>query len=302
MNLIKNKWFLGGIIVLALAWLGFMFKDNIGPWFGGYTTTQSGLKYKFIRGSKMKTPPAEGHVLLMNYMVIAPDGDTVINNFNATDTFMEAVYPENPDNPILEAISLTGEGSTICALIKTDSLKVKFPQNSMVLKMPFGKYAKFIINVKHVLSPQEFESYNNKKKLDRITIEGRIIDAYANSHKDFVWKLDTFQHFRYHIEGEGKGKNFEPGEEVEFHVETYGIQKNNLIVHSKMENRKRRIVLGKSDLEMPGYEVFIPYLKEGQTAEFAITSRLGFGATGRAGIAAYEPILVKITEINSVKK
>lgn len=301
MNLIKNKWFLGALILLGLAFLGFQFKDTIGPWFGGYSTTKQGLKYKFIRGGKIKTPPAEGSYVLMNYMVIGPEGDTLINNFKPADTLMEAVYPEDPSNPILEAISLTGEGSTIVALIKTDSLKAKFSQNPLILKMPYGKYAKFIIKVNHIISPSEFEAYSNRKKLARLEMEGKIIDNYAASRKEHEWKLDTFEHFRYYVTGPDGNEKIKPGDKVEFHVETYVVSDNTLIMHSRMENHKRMITIGRNELEMPAYDVVIPYMKEGQTGEFVITSRLGFGALGRQGVSSYAPILVKITDLKKIK-
>lgn len=301
MNLIKNKWFLALLLILAVAFVGFKLKDTLGPWFGGYSTTKQGLKYKFLRGEKIKTPPAEGSYVLMNYMVIAPNGDTLINNFKASDTLMEAVYPEKPTNPILEAISLTGEGSTISALIQTDSLKAKFPQNPHILKMPYGKYAKFIIKVNHIISPTEFEAYTNRKNLTRLEMEGKIIDNYAASRKDHQWKLDSFEHFRYYIDGDNKGEKINRGDKVEFHVETYVVAQNALIVHSKMENKKRAITVGNGELEMPAYDVILPYLRDGQTAEFVITSRLGFGADGRSGVGSYAPILVKITDLKKIK-
>lgn len=300
MNFLKNKWTIGLLICLAFIWLGLATKNTWKPWFGGYTVTESGLKYKFIRGGKIKIPPAAGSYMLIHYTVISPDGDTLVNNNKTGDTLMEVRYPEVTTNPILEAISLISQGSTLEALILTDSLKSKFPKNEQIRNMKLGQYAKYIIHVENIISELEYEAYSNNKKLSRIKFEGAILDAYADNQDSQKWLLDTFEHYRYFVQGVGAGPLLAENDNVSFHMEVSSVTGNILIIHSRMENKLRKMKIGDAEPEIPALNYILKRMKPGQTGLFAITSRLGFGAQGRIGVPSYTPLLVKIYDLKKI--
>ena len=59
---------------------------------GGFKTSDKGLIYKFTQGEALKKPYGPHHFMLLNHMLIGPNGDTLENSFKS-DTLEELPYP-----------------------------------------------------------------------------------------------------------------------------------------------------------------------------------------------------------------
>ena len=55
---------------------------------GGFKTSEKGLVYKFLEGDALKKPYGPHHFMLLNHMLIGPQGDTLENSF-LSDTLDE---------------------------------------------------------------------------------------------------------------------------------------------------------------------------------------------------------------------
>jgi hypothetical protein len=296
----KNKKVLIIISVLGVALLGLLFRNQLSMLFGGYTTTKSGMKYRFLVGSRLDKNLGPDKYMLIRYLLVGPEKDTIQNNYNA-DTLMEMPYPTEAHNELMEALQITGAGSTIEVLVKTDSLKIKIPGHPKVMAMKEGEWARFVLKVEKILSEEQFDAYQTTKRFTRIIAEDKVVDDYcAKNKKD--WVLDSFKHFKYAIVGLKDQPRFNEGDEVEFHAEALTVNKSVLIINSRQEGRKYIATLGKHNYELPALDVLPTYLGEGESGEFVITSELGYGAAGRFGVPGYAPLIVRISDIHKVKK
>ncbi len=305
MNLIKNKWFLGGLLALGLIFLGLKYRNEIKFFFGGWKETKSGMRYRFTQGDPNKKNLGGEFTMLINYMLIGPDGDTITNNFKS-DTLMEVPYPVEPTSEVLEALAMMNTNTTVEALVLSDSLKKRVehltsaPGYSKIMFIPPGEYARFVIRVKKVMNEEEFEGYNNQKKIARVLAEGDMIDKLVQK-SPHQYLLDSFLHFRYYIYDRTDKPRIQRGDEIEYNVEVKTFD-GALIVNSAAEGRKYHAVIGKNTYELPALDILPTYLAEGENGQFVITSALGFGARGAQNVKSYSPLIINIFDIKKLNR
>lgn len=287
---------------------------------GGFKTTDKGLVYKFTQGEALKKPLGPHHFMLLNHLLIGPNGDTLENSFKS-DTLEELPYPLQPKNELLEALMLMGSGTEMEVKISTDSLKQKIGGSPLIGLLESGKEARFVIRVDRVLSAEDYDAYRNQKFLNRIMAENKLIDDYAKEHvvanlPEGGWLLDSTKMIKYRIKQKNGSYNVEHrtlenapilkgAKSVTFHCEVYNID-GTLLVNSSMEGRKYRTEkLGGDPFEsaLAIYDVkclnILPfYLGDGEEGEFLVTSSNGYGNKGRIGVPAYAPLRIVIKSVN----
>ncbi|MBL7812036.1 MAG: hypothetical protein JNL57_07400 [Bacteroidetes bacterium] len=299
MNLLRNKKLLLGLGLGAALILLLVFKKPLSSWLGGYSTTASGLEYRFLKGARLTKNLGPGNHMLFNYLLIGPDKDTVTNSYNS-DTLMEMDYPVEAHNELMEALQITGAGSTIEVRVSTDSLKKKIPKHPKILMMKENDWAKFVVSVEKVLNDEDFAAYINQKRLTRMMAENSLVDQYCSRHKA-NWVLDSVRHFKYCITTPKNTDRFKDGDEVEYDVTVHTIS-GVLVLDSRQEGRRYTALLGKPAFFLPALDVLPYYLGEGESADFVTTSELGFGARGRIGVPGYAPLVIQIKNIQKINK
>jgi hypothetical protein len=286
---------------------------------GGFKTTDKGLAYKFTQGEALKKPYGPHHFMLLNHMLIGPNGDTLENSFKS-DTLEELPYPLQPKNELLEALMMMGTGTEMEVKISTDSLKLKIGGSPLIGLLESGKEARFIIKVDRVLSAEDYDAYRNQKFLNRIMAENKLIDDYAANNKvakltDGGWLLDSTKMIKYRIKQKDGSYDMEHRrlenapylkgvKTATFHCEVYNID-GTLLVNSSMEGRRYRaekISVDPFESALAIYDVkclnILPfYLNEGEEGEFLVTSANGYGNKGRVGVPPYAPLRVIIKSV-----
>ncbi|MEK0440630.1 MAG: hypothetical protein RLZZ504_1546 [Bacteroidota bacterium] len=288
---------------------------------GGFKTTDKGLVYKFTQGEALKKPYGPHHFMLLNHMLIGPNGDTLENSFKS-DTLEELPYPLQAKNELLEALMMMGTGTEMEVKISTDSLKQKIGGSPLIGLLESGKEARFIIRVDRVLTAEDYDAYRNQKFLNRIMAENKLIDEYAAQNAtanlpDGGWLLDSTKMIKYRIKQKGGGFDIthrrlenapiqKSAKAVTFHCEVYNID-GTLLVNSAMEGRKYRSEkVGTDPFEsaLAIYDVkclnILPfYLSEGEEGEFLVTSANGYGNKGRIGVPPYAPLRVIVKSVTA---
>ncbi len=286
---------------------------------GGFKTTEKGLVYKFTQGEALKKPLGPHHFMLLNHLLIGPNGDTLENSFKS-DTLEELPYPLQPKNELLEALMMMGTGTEMEVKISTDSLKLKIGGSPLIGLLESGKEARFVIRVDRVLSAEDYDAYRNQKFLNRIMAENKLIDEYAagNGVKELAeggWLLDSTKMIKYRIKRLNGLYDIEQrrlenapylksAKAVTFHCEVYNID-GTLLVNSSMEGRKYRaekVGVDPFESALAIYDVkclnILPfYLGEGEEGEFLVTSANGYGNKGRIGVPPYAPLRVVIKSV-----
>lgn len=286
---------------------------------GGFKTSDKGLVYKFLEGEALKKPFGPHHFMLLNHMLIGPNGDTLENSF-LSDTLEELPYPMAAKNELLEALMLMSPGSKMEVKISTDSLKQKIGGSPLIGLLESGKEARFVIHVDRILTSEDYDAYRNQKFLNRIMAENKLIDDFAakNGVKELVnggWLLDSNKMIKYRIKQANGMYDTEhrrledapclkSAKAVGFHCEVYNID-GTLLVNSAMEGRLYRAEkLGADPFSsaLAIYDVrclnILPFfLAEGEEGEFLVTSSNGYGNRGRIGVPAYAPLRVVIKSV-----
>jgi hypothetical protein len=305
----KNIW-----LIALLAPMVLMLSCN-----GGFKTSERGLVYRFTQGEPLKKPYGPHHFMLLNHMLIGPDGDTLENSFKS-DTLEELPYPLQPNNELLEALMMMGTGTEVEVKISTDSLKQKIGGSPLIGLLAAGKEARFIIRVDKVLSAEDYDAYRNQKFLNRIMAENKMIDDFASKNMvkglaDGGWLLDSTKMIKYRIKrADGlyeieqrrleNAPALKSAKAATFHCEVFNID-GTLLVNSSMEGRMYKAEkVGADPFEsaLAIYDVkclnILPfYLNEGEEGEFLVTSSNGYGNRGRIGVPAYAPLRVVIKSV-----
>lgn len=280
--------------------------------FRGYKTTESGLKYRFIKGSELKEPLGPSNYCLVEYMIIGPNNDTINNTFHS-DTMIEIPYPVEANNEMMEALQMAKPGSIMEVMISTDSMKRKISNHYKVKLFPDGQMAKFVIHVDKILNAQEYEAYTSAKMINRAMAENKLIDDYcAKKSKDGIWLLDSFQSVKYRVRNEKSGEfsntvNLLSIPPIHFKVSLVEFDvyvttlKGDLIFDSRLEGRKYK---AEQLAFLNGLRILdeLPFfVNTGEIGEFVTTSGHGFGAYGRIGVPSYAPLYVKIYNVKVLK-
>ncbi len=305
----KNIW-----LIALLAPMVLMLSCN-----GGFKTSERGLVYRFTQGEPLKKPYGPHHFMLLNHMLIGPDGDTLENSFKS-DTLEELPYPLQPNNELLEALMMMGTGTEVEVKISTDSLKQKIGGSPLIGLLAAGKEARFIIRVDKVLSAEDYDAYRNQKFLNRIMAENKMIDDFASKNMvkglaDGGWLLDSTKMIKYRIKRANGFYDIEQrrlenapalksAKAATFHCEVFNID-GTLLVNSSMEGRMykaQKVGVDPFESALAIYDVkclnILPfYLNEGEEGEFLVTSSNGYGNRGRIGVPAYAPLRVVIKSV-----
>lgn len=303
MRVLKNKWAIIGIImVIVLAFL-FIFKKQIGPYFGGYEKSERGFYYRFTKGKKLEKVLSPGYHVIYQYLILAPNGDT-LENKALPGVEQHGQYPTVSNNEIEDVLQLAAPESTVELLVPTDSLRKRAGNNLKIMVLPEGENAKFVFHILKILNPQEFEAYGTQRFMERLMRENKIIDDFAAKVKE-NWLLDSVKFIKYYFKPKTNAPRLTDGDEIEFHTEVYTLD-GGLLISSNIEGKKYKIKIGHLNYDFEGFDAIARYLAPGENGTFLITSDYGYGDEGLPHhvppVKPYTPLLVKMTEIVKLNK
>lgn len=299
-------WIIGILAVLSIALYSYRT-------FFGYKTTPSGLQYRFLKGEAVAAPFSNDHYCLINYMIVGPDGDTLVSSYG-NDTLVEVPYPPVATNELTEALRLASPGSKVEILLSTDSLKLKNSSDYKVQLLPNGQMAKVIFDLEKVITNQEYYEFLANKTFKRALAENKAIDEYAVKNPG-LWQLDTFEMVKYRVLSDtqglfcnmwvspnlfGNAPIHKAADEVEFDVVVKRLN-GDLIIDSRLEYKKYKADYSGQIHPIKALNILPFYVDEGMEVEFLTTSDYGFGSKGRIGVPPYTPLSVRIFNVKPIQ-
>lgn len=316
----NSKWLIRSLVLLATVSLGFF----IYRYFLGYQTTETGLKYRFLKGKPLETVLSSDNYCLLNYMIIGPGNDTIFNSYNA-DTLVEVPYPSDANNELTEALQMASAGSKLEVIIPTDSLKKKVSSHYKVQLLPDKQEARVIFEVSKIMSSQDYFNFIAEKAYQRSVVEQKLIEQYCGKG----WYLDTATGIRYRklesiINIDQGPKNSSMPKSVNedqsglqnlfknapFHKGAFSLEydlvmkrlNGDLIYDSKLEGKKYFTQWDQQINPVTAMNEFPFWVASNSIMEFVVPSKFGFGAAGRIGVPAYSPLYVKIYGVKPVQR
>ncbi len=232
----------------------------------GFFTTESGIKYKYIREGG-ETKPNHGDIMVVN-MIMKNYKDSILyeskNQPSPSSTeYRDSAYEKGS---VQEAVALLKKG---------DSAIIKIPAEGFFAKrLPDSawknQYMTFEIGVTEVMSK---EDYFAKQREDKLAQEVEAIATYLSTNSMEVEKDTTG--LLYRITDEGEGALAQPGDTVKVHY-TGKLLDGTQFDSSHKRNEPFSFVLGQGKV-IKGWDIGIAKLKKGGKAEFIIPFDLGYG-------------------------
>ena len=299
-------WIIGILAVLSIALYGYRT-------FFAYKTTPTGLQYRFLKGEAVAEPFSNDHYCLINYMIVGPDGDTLVSSYG-NDTLVEVPYPPVATNELTEALRLASPGSKVEILLSTDSLKLKNSSDYKVQLLPNGQMAKVIFDLEKVITNQEYYEFLANKTFKRTLAENKAIDEYALKNPG-LWQLDTFEMLKYRVLSDtqglfcdmwvspnllGNAPIHKAADMVEFDVVVKRLN-GDLIIDSRLEYKKYKADYSGQIHPIKALNILPFYVDEDMEVEFLTTSDYGFGSKGRIGVPPYTPLSVRIFNVKPIQ-
>lgn len=299
-------WIIGILAVLSIALYSYRT-------FFAFKTTPTGLQYRFLKGEAVAAPFSDDHYCLINYMIVGPDGDTLVSSYG-NDTLVEVPYPPVATNELTEALRLASPGSKVEILLSTDSLKLKNSSDYKVQLLPNGQMAKVIFDLEKVITNQEYYEFLANKTFKRALAENKAIDEYAVKNPG-LWQLDTFEMLKYRVLSDTQGlfcdmwvspnlcsnaPIHKAVNEVEFDVVVKRLN-GDLIIDSRLEYKKYMADYSGQIHPIKALNILPFYVDEGMEVEFLTTSDYGFGSKGRIGVPPYTPLSVRIFNVKPIQ-
>lgn len=300
-------WIAGILGIISLAFYGYRK-------YVAYQKTESGLTYRFLSGEALRTPLSPDHYCLIHYMIVGPDGDTLVSTYG-NDTLVEVPYPSEAKNELTEALRMASPGSKMEILLSTDSLKLKISSDYKVQTLPDGKQAKVIFEFVKLITNQEYYQYLADKSFKRAMMENKAIDEYITKQKGRTWQMDSFEMVMYRVLSDtntlfcnmwltpnlfGNAPIHKAFDEVEYDVLVKRLN-GDLIHDSRLEYKKYRAHSEGWNGPVKALSKLPFYVDEGMEVEFLVTSDYGYGAQGRIGVPPYSPLYVKIFNVKPLK-
>lgn len=298
MNFLRRNWLIVTLLGLILATMAFFMRSQLGIWLGGWEKSKFGGYIRLVDGKKWDKMPGPHYHVIYNYLVLGPDGDTIVHKANP-EVEQHSMYPSEVTNELQEALQMGAPGSKIEVLIPVDSLKLRISNDLKVMNMPAGKHAKFVVKIIKVLNGAEFEGYSTARFFARVEKENKRIDDYAARIKQ-NWLLDSVRFIKYYLNNKTDAPRLAQGDKVQFHADVYTIDQQ-MISSSAPTGKPYLMTLGSETYSFVGFDAVLPYLAEGESGTFLVTSDNGFGDKGYMNIVApYTPLIIIIKDLKKL--
>ncbi len=263
----------------------------------GFTTTESGLKYKIHTNSTDTTRPLVGTFLGIDLTYGV--GDSVLFHSNdLPNPFVLPMVEGVHQADIYEGLALMKVGDSATFLCNLDSVFSKlFRFQGPTPQFDSAEYMYFGIKLKNVKTRAQIDAEHAEETAKAAANELKTRDAFIA--ENYAGAQPTASGLYYIETVKGKGANAEAGQKVKVHYH------GTFLDGSKFDSSYDRgapyeFTLGRGEV-IKGWDEGIALMKKGGKAVLIIPSDLAYGPAGRSGIPAsstlkFEVELVDITK------
>ncbi len=276
---------------------------------GQEQTTESGLKYTFLRRGEATQEPDSGKLMVFN-MVYTTENDSVI--FDTRTQNMPVAIPVRDTT----MQGMLAEGFEM--LRKGDSARFVVPAENFFNKtarMPVPSFVKkesniiFRVGVEDVVTEEAYrerqmEQYQQQQEQAMKDMEVQLgkdvetIGAYLQENNINAQKTESGLH--YVVQEQGKGPEVDEGDEVSVHYRGKLLDGTPFDAsYDRGEPLSFNVGQGRV---IPGWDEGLQQLRKGSKATFYIPSPLGYGPRGAGPVIKPNSILVFDVEVVDVTK
>ncbi len=283
-----KRWWL--VITLAIIVLSACNKKH------RFHTTRDGIQYYFVEKHRRAPRPVMGGGAVIDVRVYWHDS-LMFDSRDLPERFTVVVKDTMPGS-IDRALMMMHQGDS--AVFKLNA--IKFLTHNVNMQVPEGMTPEdsmtFYIRLRQVLSPERVEEIHQKFLDYRRKLEPQLIDDYIKRHPDYHFELQPSGLYIARVK-DGHGLRPLPGDSVYVNYIAYFI--NGEPFSSTLKKKQIfRFKIGDEKV-IPGLEMAIRQMCEGQVAFVIIPSYLAYGEEGLLDlIPPYSPLVFQV-ELKKVK-
>ncbi len=261
-----------------------------------FRRTPDGIQYYFVERHSHGPKPFVGGGAVIDVRVYWQDS-LMFDSRDLPEKFTVVINDTMPGS-IDRALMMMHQGDS--AVFKLNA--IKFLTHKVNMQIPVGMTAQdsmmFYIRLRQVLSPEEVEEMHQKYLDYRRKLEPQLIDDYIKRHPDYHFELQPSGLYIARVK-DGHGLRPLPGDSVYVNYIAYFI--NGEPFSSTLKKRQVfRFKIGDGKV-IPGLEMAIRQMREGQVVFVIIPSYLAYGEEGLLDlIPPYSPLVFQV-ELKQVK-
>lgn len=275
----------------------------------GFTTTDTGLKYKFHKQDESSRKPGESDLLWVHMAahLRTPSGDSLLfdsesmPDYEGGIKFIRVSKPEYKGD-LMEGLAMMHLGDSASFVVSADSfLLVSNRLEELPPGINPGMEMIFHIGVADIRSEQETmqkinelqSRYANERSADKERRMQEEPEAIASYIKRNNITVEPTESGLYYIETEkGSGPKVKNGQRVTVQYTGYLI--NGKKFDSSFDHgRPFEFTLGNGEV-IGGWDEGIAMMNVGTSATFIVPSQLGYGSSGSGIIPPYAPLIFEV--------
>lgn len=292
------------LLVALLAGLGISCSGSEGD----TLTTDSGIKYEYIKKGTGEVPPVGGYWAL-NVEYFKENGEKMFSSADQGGPMTMGYFADFPKNgSIEECLSIVGNGDSAVFEISADSL-YKYSAGRGTPPDMVGTKIKLYVSVDDIYTSDEYVAMMEKKEKEQIAKEKSEIEKYLDDN-NIAYEV-TENGLYYSMIEEGSGAHPEPGQTVRVNYKGYTMDGTVFDTSIKEEAEKAGIFNPRrpyEPLEFPigqqkvikGWDQGIALIAEGGKAKLIVPSPLGYGTRGMGNAIGPNTILIFDVELVEV--
>ena len=271
----------------------------------GYTTTDSGLKFKYINETDNPKPDSANTLLM--HMVYRTEDSVLFPAPGQEGPVPVPLMGAPPTSLVYEAFGMMKEGDSAHFQVTPQELFTNTFGGPIPPFIDSTDMITFEIGVSEVMSEEEFQAYRmemmRKQQEDMIAAmaeQNRLDSATIAQHleENNIDAEATESGLRYQITQKGRGVQPAAGDSV--FVNYRGSLLDGTEFESSAERGPFGFVLGQQQV-IPGWDEGIALLNEGGKATLYVPSPLAYGPQARSAVIGENAILVFDVELVDVK-
>ncbi len=263
-----------------------------------FQKTPDGIEYRFIQENTHNPSPQYKGGAIIDVKVYWRDS-LMFDSKEVSDKYAVMIRDTFPGS-IANALMMMHQGDS--AIFKLDAIKFLTKTANMAIPkgMKPGDKMTFYIRLKKVLTPAQVAAEHNKFLKFRRDLEPKLIDDYIQRHPDYHFELEPSGLYVAKVK-DGKGLMPQQGDSVYINYIGYFI--NGEPFASTLKRHKLFGWKIGDNKVIPGLELAVTQMRQGQVAFVIIPSYLAYGEEGLLDlIPPYSPLVFQVELVKVVHK
>jgi len=262
----------------------------------GFSKTESGLWYKFIKSSN-GPKPVNGDIMEMEISYLTDKDSVLFDSNSKSDAFTVVKVEPTFIGGVEEGFAMMSVGDSALFKSSADSIFEKTFHSSLPTYLQQGSYITFKVKLKKITPKSISDSIQSALDFQNRRIEFDRIEQFLKQNNMDVMPTENGAYMLTSKSGSG---NFPVQGDTVFATYTARLLDGTIFDQSIYVTPPFSFVVG-NNMVIEGWEECIPFLNKGSIARLVIPSDLAYGALQKGVVKPYSTLVFDV-EILDIKK